>query len=415
MPKRKIARRPATKSKKVKKVKKWREVPTTALVPDEESTTEDPVAEVEEPELTPEDEDVEDVLQQLPQDAKVELWVWDTKTDDWGYITRYPAHGFSIDTVAREYGPGKYRMIIRGPIEGRMRIRGRKMFVIGGPALAVATGAGPPDLVSSGLVDLIKIQSEVMRANLSRPQESMGDVVKTIAELMRPATPAVDPFKQSIEILQLLREGGGGGEKTALAEVREILEMGMELGGGGSDDGLNVFGKSLAKLLDKMDTKPDSAPTPGTPAAALPAQTEAMRVMKEFFETANVVLGKAAARNADLDFYAEWMADNVPDTLDPFFAEWFGDPGFPDVMLSVFPGVAPDWLRPLLLKARALLTEEEEPGAVEVGGTPAGAENVPPERASDGATTPERRPGDIPDTPGNDGVRERRSPDPASS
>lgn len=391
-----------------KKVKRWREVPTTALVPDDgEAANEDPVTEVEEPEVTPEDEDIDEVMQQLPQEAKIELWIWDGKADDWGYITRYPAHGFSIDTVSKEYGPGKYRMIIRGPIEGRMRIRGRKMFVIGGPPLTSSGGARQPDVLSSGLVDLVRLQSEMMRANLSKPQESMADVVKIVAEMMRPPDrPAVDPFKQAIEIVQLLKEGSGE-KATGIKEIMEVLEMGMELGSSaGEGDGLTVFGKSLAKLLDKMDMtgKPPSVETPASAEPVqIPAQSEAARGLQEFFQVANAVLSRAAARNADLDFYAEWVADNVPDTLDPYFAEWFGDPGYPDVMLTVFPGVAPDWLRPLLLKVRALLTEGETEVEGESSANSPTGESAPGQ--DDIPAAPDGGRGDIPDAPGNDKVR----------
>lgn len=357
--------------KKKRKARTWKELPTAPalLVPDDDPAESEPMAQIEEPPApTEEDEDVDDVLTQLPPETVVELWRWDTKQDDWGYVARYPVQGFTVDRVAKERGPGKYRMIIRGPVEGRMRIRGRKVFVVSGPEPGTLGGGGM-DLVSSGVMQLLSLQTEMMRAQLAAPKDTPAQMIAAIAQLVKPQERlTADPFKMALEIFSLLKESKS--ESLGIKDVLDVVERVMDMTPEGGD-GLGVLGHAVAKLVDKLDLTGHAAQAQRVRDAAeargiatepknLPSSPDE-KILSEFIATAAVVLERAAERGADPAFYAEWVAeqfDGLPDAVSPHIEDWLQNPAFPDILLPLFPRVEPNWLRSVLSQARALLMEE---------------------------------------------------------
>jgi hypothetical protein len=311
-----------------------------------------------------EEEDVEELLTSFPQESKVELWKWDDpEHDEWNYAGRYTIHGWSLDVVSREHGKGKYRVVVRGPKtgdDGRTRIvqLARRHFAVAGPRGVPAEQSG--GLGGISMVDMFKMNMDLMRTMMTQPREPMADLVRAIHDLNKPTT---DPMQTAIQLVTLLKDDSKKGE---FGEMLEVLNTGIQLAEGrGEGDGLASFGRAFASLLEKMPSDKGPPQVATIAPAALPSP-EMMN--REFFLMSSRFLGRAADRDGDIELYADWIVDQVEalPSLHPMVQQWFLDPSYPEPVLPLFPGVKPTWLRGVLLRARDIATGMEEEPDVEV-------------------------------------------------
>lgn len=327
-------------------------------------TPENPVEEQQEEEPTdqailPDDEDIEEAVSGLPQEARIELWKWGEPSvpDEWNYIGRLPVHGFTLDAVSRQHGGGKYRAIIRGPRigeDGRTRVvqLHRRHFVVGGGAPIT-----PASDTGITVADMLKLNLQMMQTMMSAPKEPMADMIRAIHELSKPQG---DPLQTAIQLVQLLK-----GDKSDQDSVLEILRLGIDLASERTDaGGIGAFAGAFAKLL--ADAKGQPAPTgapalpPGQPVQP-PQPTEDQQV-EAMLQSMVQSLRIAAQRDADIDLYAEWLGDQIEGMpfLHPHVGGWLADESYPDNVLPIFVGVPEAWIRAVLNRFREMVQEQQE-------------------------------------------------------
>lgn len=327
--------------------------------------------EVEEKEQAPPpavDEDVEELLSQVPQEARAELWRWgEASSQDWDYVGRFPVIGFSLDMVRDRFGPGKYRLIVRGPREdesGKVRVvqLARRHFSIAG----AATGAAGNAAGNVSMLDLLRFQMQMMQTMAQAPRENMAELVRAIHDLSAPKS---DPLQTAVQLLQLVQ----GKEKAGLGEVLEVLQMGMDLGErvAEKEDSLGVFAKAFTELITKLPTKPGAAVAQvGGASAAEPKPEIApsqVTEVKEWIQGVDAVMAPASRSGGDVEEWAEWLLDQIEQyrpEMASLLPAWFADPGYPsDMVLGLFARSDRSWLRAVLLKLRELAQtppEDEE-------------------------------------------------------
>ncbi len=354
-----------------KKKVKWKPIPVVVEPEVEEEVN------VESPTSRPvqEDDDVEEVISQLPQEDRIQLWRWDDPpgSQDWGYVGTYPPQGFSLDMVARTRGPGKYRLVIRGPreIEGRIKIvqKYRRVFVISGVATPPSAG-GSTDLglsVAEAFRMNLQLLQTVIAAQANQPRESMAQVVQAVAQLMKPAE---SPLTVALELAKLVKESGS---KGGIDDLIEALRLGIDLAreGGGESSELATLGRALEKFVERIP--PRSVTTPQQPqalAAALPSvpesapqpAAEARDDVASLLELLAMGLAGPSQRDGDIDFYAQWVLEQVPDELVERVDALFGAPEYPAMLQDRLPGVYWPWARQVLMRARELYYEETTTG-----------------------------------------------------
>ena len=395
------------------KGKKWAPVPTQAargtFIPDapppDVGTYEEPAP----PE--PVDEDLEEILQQLPQETKVELAKWDDKMGDWKYSGRFPAHGFSLELVAQQRGAGRYRFIVRGPKDDpdtgkpRVQVLAKRQFYIDeamAPAVPVPAHVASP--MEAGMMQVMEANlrmTQVMLTALGQ-RETASDMVAALAPLLKPpAGDKDDLFKLLLVEVLKDRGGTGGSVKDMLAMFRE----GMELAKGVEADPMATVGAELVKLVTRgMDSgearralPPGSAENPPTPTVP-PADAQVVKDIQSLVADLGGLFARVSRQGiGNVDGYVQVLAyelDARP-SLDPHVESWFADPTYPDMVVPLFPEVDPTWLRLLLLKVRDVLTEdasEPAPRLVRDGepAAPEGSGNGA--NASEDAATGERQP-----------------------
>lgn len=327
-------------------------------------------------------EDVEDFIGQLPQEARVQLWKWAEPTaDEWNYAGAFPPHGFTLDSIARTRGAGKYLVIVRGPKtmeDGKTKVvqLARRHVSVAGNLAPAGGATGTPGLIEQGLVQLMGLQSTMLQTLMQGmgQKESMASVVQAVAALVnKPSPPALSDDLMKVLIAKALQreDRGGGGFEELLA----VLEKGMELGAAAEgSDGLGGFAKVFADLVKDMRERRVNAPAapppvrvgPGVvvgeiaPAPPAPAPDPTAQAGERFFRDMTALLAAPSQRNADLDLYADLVVDAIPPELDPHLNQWINDPSYPEPLLALFPGVAVVWLRALLLKVRDVLINEDD-------------------------------------------------------
>lgn len=357
----------------------WRPIPTRKTTTIEEMQPGEVADDADQP-RTPEDEDVDELLGQLAPESRVELSRWSDALQDWAFVGKFPPQNFSKEMVQRMKGAGKYRVEVFAPtpdVPGRLSRKGRRTFVVDG--LSESVQRPPTSVLADGMADMMKLQMEMLRMNMSQPpRESMADVMKSVVELIRPALtphPPASPLgglnlRDILAAITSFKELMGGG--TNAEDIMALIEKGMEIGamrGGGDGDpvasALGVIGEAIKAGNNQPAAPPrrDPAIAGHIPPAASPAPAamplEGAAELTAFLETARAILLRASRKNGDPELYAELLADQIPESFDQQLGVWFNEDTYPDMLLPMFGGIDPNWLRLVFLELRATLTEPE--------------------------------------------------------
>lgn len=357
--------------------KGWRPVPTArgteVLVRTPGADPEpDPDLEPAARELTPDEEDVEEVVAQIPQEARIQVWRYEN--DDWAYLTTAIPHGFTLDALVKRWGGGKYRLVCRGPKtqdDGTVKIvQIFKRIVSVAAAANPAPGSPGAPMIEQGLSNLLTLQSTMLGTlmqQINGQRDSTATMIQAIGALVKPPPSFSDDLMKLLLTKVMNQDQGGSSLETMLA----VLDKGMELGAAAEGgDGLGSFAKMFADLLKEVRDRRAAGGAPAPEPKQLPEATVAGHIepkpddprvlaARKFFMAATAMLEAPSQQNGDLDLWAEAVIDLLPRELDDELEQWLNDPTYPDPVMGFFPGVAAPWLRALLLKVRDLLTEDE--------------------------------------------------------
>lgn len=281
-----------------------------------------------------------------------------------GFCFEYPGGVFTLQRLTKDYGPGTYRIRVKGP-GGR--------YIPGGSTVKIAQGMtieGPTRESESSTVQdmiaLMRADREKQAGNLkewaailapllapvianmfTQKRETVTDMVNALGALKQlepPAVKAPDALAEIEKVGALLERakaivGEGGGSSTGatwvdvirdgLAGVKDLIASGA---------GAQIIGRLSARppMIPQpvLIPAPSSASSPGaSPANVSPASTEGgttsgastepvqggdmgLMTFLPWLRATLDTLVFQAARNKDPNLYAEVTLDNLPDGLD---------------------------------------------------------------------------------------------------
>lgn len=257
------------------------------------------------------------------------------------FIAEIPPEQFRESFIQEMYGGGSY--FGRWTKKDGSTIR--YPFDIEGPAKIISEDQGDrqrgEEEESQGTLREIPSQAPVMQPAGLNPMEVMMMMQKAeeraearimrFVEMMRPAQQSPDMTKQVFDIVEKLApmmsggEGGGSPWMMALAQFKE----------------------PIIKLVDSIST---AAMRPAQPAYSQPAQPSVAQaapvqpqneedMIKMMVRQYMPVFINAAAKNADPEFYADMVLDQVPESMYPKLKAWIEKPTCLEEIASIEPGV----------------------------------------------------------------------------
>lgn len=398
--------------------KGWKPVPTRGTFTPDPAEVESEVPETS-PEVIP--QEIEELLADLPQETVVKVARWDEKAGDFKHAGLFPVQGFSLDMLAKQRGAGKFRLRIWGPKldpetgKTKMHEYARRIEHIDESlAPVVAEPEKGRSWMDAALMQMMDMNMKTMQLMLTAmgQRESASQVVAALAPLVNKSEPRTERDRLlELLILRSMKEKGGDFES-----MLAVLEKGMELAQGKEVDPLATVGMELVRLVARGTGQPvPRALPPGASSAAEvpapevrelpPEQRVAVKALEDLVKEVGPLFARVSKAGLDnVDVYADVLCDAVErrPELDPHLDAWFGDVEYPTMVLPLFPEVDGTWLAAVLLKARELLTGDQDDDADQARAVDRG------DRAA-----PAGRPGDGTDV-GGDATAGQRGPDRAS-
>lgn len=273
---------------------------------------------------------------------------------DLGYLATFNTSQLTTETIALQFGGGKYR--IRGSYPNGTYAAHRTVDIAGdAPQRATPVAAAP----ANGVSDILTLMREERQQRLSDAAQRKEDI-KFWATILAPImTPVLGNLfgarKEGInELVTALAsmKSLAGGEESKLDQALKLVEVIEKFkgdGGGGGEtnwmdlvkEGLGMVKPAVAGLIEaRLQNPPVSAAMPSaapfglpppstrmpTPAASdtAPAAVSAaagspsmgndpMLLLLPWLKKTSVYLAHKAGKNADPEMYAEWLLDNLPD------------------------------------------------------------------------------------------------------
>ncbi len=243
------------------------------------------------------------------------------------FCNNYSREALSLDAIRETFGGGTYRITAYG--QGSRYVGSRTVTIadlpksaqpaqnpLGGLDLTALArelrGGGGPDNSMTMMTEMMRQNSELLRAIITRPEPKQSG----------PTT---------LEILQMIREMNSVAPKSNEGSAVELLLKGIELGkefsgsGGGEDSMLGLAGKGiemLKPLIERGATPAaPAAPAAPRPALAAPAVQPAVQSTTEndpmirqlnWLRTQTQALCVQASRGKSPELYAEVLLDNLP-------------------------------------------------------------------------------------------------------
>jgi hypothetical protein len=291
--------------------------------------------------VPPEDADVVRILTELGASGKyISLKRQNLSSKEFDYVGKYDLAEFHdmslfLERVKEDHGGGKYQGRIYGEKDGETKYLKYVTFSIDPrfrPAVVpppMIPGAGTPPSELSEIKNALAVLAQAITSMMQKPQHDPLDIGLRIAEAMRGGQKEALPVSSSPSITE------------AFTILKQGIDMGKELSGGGGDLGylpvIEKLGAPLIEAFGKMASRPNPVvekvnggkplprPTPSTPEQYLQAYLPQ-------------ILGLAAEKKNPA-LYAELVLDRAPETQYDFL---YGVATRPDVIAylsSLHPGV----------------------------------------------------------------------------
>jgi hypothetical protein len=202
------------------------------------------------------------LLDSLSTDADdLRASVFDLSGDAPEWIANYRAEEITTERIAADLGGGVYRVQIRDPrgvYRGQTMIRISRRFprpaTIGAAAPAPITPPPPQnDPMREVLTAMIAAQGQIVAALAAKPPPPPA-----------PIPPPPPPLSDAI-MLELLRRNTPARTESRSAELRELIELAKELGGGGGQSEPDALPPGAFDLIGKMLAAPGAASPPAQP------------------------------------------------------------------------------------------------------------------------------------------------------
>ena len=327
--------------------------------------------------VDPADEQLDDVFREFPQnEACIELSRTTEKGGRPEFIDDIMPSDFSFGWVSREYGGGHYH--VKGKYKDGSTIK-RSFIVAGAPfPIKRKVPQGNPEPHAP-----IPAQPTASTVEMVRREDGSYDIGALVTGMMGMMKTMVQELRSSevemLEKMKMYRDLFGAQEKpqTPVAEAISMIKTGIELGstaqgGDGGFPWMMALDKLQGPLTELVSTikaavtkQPSPMPAqnsinPPTGQPAQPAQPTEPPNMEAILKSAvnhvlpNLVTG--AAKEAEADFYADFLLDQIPRRFYATAKSWLEKPDVLDQLQAMNPGVTEyrDWfesLRSELLKS----------------------------------------------------------------
>ena len=329
----------------------------------------------------------------LPTRADVQIFRLDPRSQKMSFLDRLQTPEVTTEQLRDNYGGGKYELVFRRPVDGRVKVTQRRTVNIDPkiPALAPpsvrfdleASGAvrpvngqsQPMDVISAGILQLFESQraSQTMQMQLFeralQPKEAIPwDKIIGAATTLVPLfthRDQKDPMQTAREIAALAVENRApmSSVRDTLGAVKEILEIRDLVPGSEPDEPMMWLAKNLGPPVLEMlaagraqqqralpTATPGVAPTPTPPpppprpAVAPPDTTPVWRLAMQRELPA---LLSAAAKDKDPELFGAFLAENLPEQFRGDVKRVCASPTFVEETLAAFPEMQhyPEWFR----------------------------------------------------------------------
>jgi len=331
--------------------------------------------------IHPDDSELDEVLAALPQtEACIELFRINPQGGRPLFLESLQPSVFSLAYVTGKFGGGRYIASAKY-IDGS---RHKMPFEIEGepiPVRRLGPGGGAEPFV-------LPQQPSHMQALLSQPAISnefeqvpsdmsgMFGVLVTLIKDMKSSK--ADMLKELMLYKELFGAGNQQtGPQATVDQVTGMLMKGIELAGkAGAGGETNVWLEVARELKDPLAKAFDALqmalatrgqtpqPQPTVQAVSVtpqPPNGEPMNLaIVNQLRAALPLLVNGASKNADPEFYAEFILDQTPENLYPSLRDWLIKPDCLDLLAKFEPGVryAQDWWIGLRDSLLSKLTEE---------------------------------------------------------
>lgn len=333
-----------------------------------------------------EQDDIEAVISQVSDEAAtVQVKRWNPTPDDparpWDYVTTVAAREFSVETIKREYGGGRYKAVTLD--RNKKYVRGGthifnidKMFKAQPAApTSEAPAAARPSSEVAALAAKVDQLAALMQAQNST-KETLDMALKIAAVMQGRGAPSMSPdtiFNTATKLIDFSRGLGGMG--------------GGEGGGGGGDGDDDVYAVAVKELVKPVASLIQSEVerrsrlrvlNPAKPPAAdAGAEAPNMAGMPAWVVQLRPFIPQLltlARENADPDLYADVVYDlmerKLPTAQLQAVEEAATNEAFVDTIMSALPAPCRqygEWFRKLATSLKASMTAPPSPGDDEEG------------------------------------------------
>jgi len=335
--------------------------------------------------LHPDDSDLDEVLSALPQqEACIELFRINAQGGRPLYLESVQPSIFNLAYVTGKFGGGRYLASAKYVSGERVKMP----FEIEGepiPVRRLGPGAGvEPMAVPSNAVHLQALLAPTHPAAEFEPaptdMQGMFSVLVTLIKDMKSSK--ADTLKEMLMYKELFAANQPTGPQATVDQMTNLVMKGVELAGKAGGPGeTNVWLEvarelkdPLAKAFDALQMaiatrgqqqpahiQPAIAPPVAQPTAqSTPAGDPVNLQMLNQLRMALPLLVNGASKNAEPDFYADFILDQTPENLYPSLRDWLVKPDCLDMLAKIEPGVryAQDWWIGLRSSLLEKLTEE---------------------------------------------------------
>ena len=336
--------------------------------------------------VDPTDEQLDEVFREFPQnDACLELWRTTEKGGRPVFVDDLMPSEFSFGAVCKEWGGGKY--LIKGKYKDGSTIK--RSFEIGGEPFPIKRRVpqGNPEPSAS-----IPAQPTNSTVEMARRDDGSYDMAALITGVMSTFQKIVAEMKTSedqvLDKMVKYKALFGHEEKTQtpVAEAISMIKTGIELGstaqgGDGGFPWMMALDKLQGPLTELVSTikaaithrpgavtlptagtapNPVTGPGPGQPAQPTQEPPNMEMILKSAVNHVLPNLVTGAAKEAEADFYADFLLDQIPRRFYATAKTWLEKPDVLDQLQAMNPGVTEyrDWFESLRVELLKSLNQE---------------------------------------------------------
>jgi hypothetical protein len=341
-----------------------------------------------------EQDDIEGVISQVADEAAtVQVKRWNPAPDDparpWDYVTTVAAREFSVETIKREYGGGRYKAVTLD--RSKKYVRGGthifnidKMFK---PQLSAPPGGTPPE----------------PQARSSSPEVvALAAKVDNLVTLLQAHNSTKETLDMALKIAAVMGGGAARGmaPDTLFTTATKLIEFSRGLagdgvggGGGGADNDDDLYATAVKELVKPIAALIQSEVeqrsrvrllNPSKPAALPAGEPVNMAGLPPWVVQLRPFIPQLltlARENADPELYADVVYDlmerKLPTAQLQAVEAAAADAAFVDTVLAALPPPCvpfKEWFRALASNLKAAMTAPPSPGdddEEEEGATPA--------------------------------------------